>query len=638
MNSKKSDSRYLASLSLFRELYNRKSDIYDVIVEFIKDVIYNNNLLCFTVTDLKREINTSYDFTLIDAVVQTSVNRLKDGLKKKDGMYYVMDKESFRPAHELFQGCNNVLSNTDIIIDGLVKYIEEENRQNLTKSERERVLQSFCAFIIDDSSENDYYEHISSYLISLSNSPEQMKILKAIKEGVVLYTGLIYNTNVSERGSWNTELTIYLDTEILFHFAGYNGELYKVLFDDFFSLVKEINLRSKNKGGKNLIQLRYFEETKNEVDRFFSKAEGMVGKNEVLDPSKTAMVSIVKGCDSEADVVSKRIDFYNLLDLNLIRKEDSHDDYYSNTENYIFNIEDSSIVEIAKDRKLVGVDESLRLINKINIKRRGNSSCGFDNIKHILLSETYSTLALAKFPEIKNERDVPLASNLSFLTNKFWFKLNKGFGTGDYPKTFDVLTKAQLVLSSLVNNAVADKFEEFKRKSSNGELSKEQVIETIATLRQEVKKPEDIDADNIQDVLITISEKSIEKHLREIEILKEQAHNDLQDKIKLTERVNELEDTIQRKNAEENINIDRIQRLENEINSFRQEKEQREVKIRNRISILRRILKFFLVLIFFVTIVLIAIFCELLFKVLSIIVGVLSILNVRKLIGWIKKE
>lgn len=55
-----------------------------------------------------------------------------------------------------------------------------------------------------------------------------------------MLSGINYS-NLAEIGTWQTNLTIYLDTEILFHFAGYNGKIYKSLFEDFFTYVNEIN-------------------------------------------------------------------------------------------------------------------------------------------------------------------------------------------------------------------------------------------------------------------------------------------------------------------------------------------------------------------------------------------------------------
>jgi uncharacterized membrane protein YuzA (DUF378 family) len=56
-----------------------------------------------------------------------------------------------------------------------------------------------------------------------------------------------------------------VEQEILFHLAGYNGELYQQLYFDFRELIREIN----RKAGKQLIKIKYFDSVKIEIDKFF---------------------------------------------------------------------------------------------------------------------------------------------------------------------------------------------------------------------------------------------------------------------------------------------------------------------------------------------------------------------------------
>lgn len=74
---------------------------------------------------------------------------------------------------------------------------------------------------------------------------------------MILYSGVRYGEITQKRKELvdYNYLVIYLDTEILFHFAGYNGELYKSLFEDFYKLVKEINSSNRK------IFFKYFKTT-----------------------------------------------------------------------------------------------------------------------------------------------------------------------------------------------------------------------------------------------------------------------------------------------------------------------------------------------------------------------------------------
>ena len=62
----------------------------------------------------------------------------------------------------------------------------------------------------------------------------------------MIFVGLNYNADYNTIDKLDTPLHIYLDTEIIFHMSGLNGELYKDLFDEFFELVQEINKKAKN--------------------------------------------------------------------------------------------------------------------------------------------------------------------------------------------------------------------------------------------------------------------------------------------------------------------------------------------------------------------------------------------------------
>ena len=143
---------------------------------------------------------------------------------------------------------------------------------------------------------------LRSFLIKNKENQDFKNQIDTIKEGVVLYTGIKFNTNITEVGSWKYDFTIFIDTEILFHYAGYNGELYKSLFNDFYSYVKEVNANNPNR-----IKLMFFKEVKIEIENFFRTAEDIVeGINSAIIEN-TAMNTIVNGCKSKSDIVEKKV-------------------------------------------------------------------------------------------------------------------------------------------------------------------------------------------------------------------------------------------------------------------------------------------------------------------------------------------
>jgi len=534
------ESKCLASLAVFRELYNSEKDIYGIIGEFLKEIITSNGKHQFSLTEISQLLNDTYDFKIPEAIVNTALSRFKDSFTKTQGLYTITNQSAFSITGKLTGTHTEIRSSNEIIISNLFKFIEEEKKSALTEEEKEKVVHSFCSFIIDESTVQDYSQYISAFILKGKQDTNFTSQLNTIKEGVVLYTGLKYNSNLNELGSWNTDLTIYVETEILFHLAGYNGQLYEILFNDFFSLVKEINQKGLKKDGKRLIHLKYFSEIKDEVERFFKKAEFIVSGKDKANPSKTAMTSIIDGCTSPAEIIEKKTRFFELLKSNSIL-EDDYSNYYSDY-NYRYNIEDPDLLTILADN--TGIEDIsiyLKYLNYINIHRKGESDKGFENVGFVLLSGTSNTLHLAWNENLKPNGNVPLASNLSFLTNKLWFRLSKGFGKGDYPKTFDIVTKAQIVLSTQLNDSVGDKFNELQTNFKNGKLTEIQAVASIAELRRQAKRPEEINEFDIEDVLRSIEESSIENYLKEQELLKNQVHKQEEENKKLKESLENAE-------------------------------------------------------------------------------------------------
>lgn len=555
------NSKCLASLAVFRELYDNQKDVYGVISEFLKEIISSENKYQFGLTEITLVLNESYDFKIPEAVVKTSLSRLPF-LSKSNGVYSVNKPIDQIRNKEFQEKQNKIYNNNNNVVNRLFTYIESQKKVTLSEAEKEIIVKSLCSFMLDESTVQEYSEYIGAFIVQCKSEDALLAQLDTIKEGVVLYTGLKYNSNLNDLGTWNTQITIFIETEILFHFAGYNGELFKILFNDFFTFVKEINSQSINKDGKKKIHLKYFSEVKNEIERFFKKAEFIINGEDSLNPSKTAMASIVNGCKTPSDIIEKKALFYDLLKTNGIT-EDTYTEYYS-AKNHKFNIEDQSIIESLQSSIVTDYDirENLKFLNYVNILRQGASDRNFENIGYILLSGNATTIQLAWHDLIKPNGNVPLATTLTFLTNKLWFKLGKGFGKNNYPKTFDIITKAQIVLSTQVNDSISYKYDSLQEKLKKGELNEKQALATIVELRRESKKPEDIKADDLSDILDTISENNIEKYIQEQELFKIQTQKQKEENENLKKEL--LKTNIKYQQKEQTVELQNIKLKEYE--------------------------------------------------------------------------
>ncbi|UTW62657.1 hypothetical protein KFE98_00425 [bacterium SCSIO 12741] len=546
------ESKCLASLAVFRELYNSEKDIYGIISEFITEVILSSSKHSFNLTEITNLLNDTYDFSIPEAVIRTSLNRV-ESLSKERGIYSIDNLAELKSKNINIKK-DQIQSNNDKIIQSLFEFVSGHKEKELAEKEKTDLVHSFITFLIDGANSNKYSELISAFIIGKQDDASFKVQLSTIKEGIVLYTGIKYNTNLNEIGSWKNDFTIFIETEILFHLAGYNGQVYQKLSNDFFNYVNEINRRHPNR-----IKLRYFSEVKDEIERFFKKAEYIVEGKDKANPRVTAMMTIVDGCDSKADVVGKKADFFSLLKSALI-KEDDYNEYFSE-HNHKYNIVDQNVINrLAEDLGIEAPSEYLRFLNYVSIHRKDTKENNFDNIRYILLSGNSKTIQIAWNENVKAYGQVPLATTLSFLTNKFWFKLNKGFGNGKLPLTFDVITKAQIVLSNQINESVGQKFEELQTKYRTGAISEDQAKASIIELRKQAKKPEDVVMDNVEAILDGISEDSIETFLKEQEHFKKEAAKQSEENSILRSNLSQKEIEIQDQLKEHNkVNLDLLE-------------------------------------------------------------------------------
>jgi hypothetical protein len=532
------EHKLLASVVLFRELYDGDKDIYDVMAELLKAAIVFERKWSFNVTEAAQLLDTSFGFKIPEAVIKTT---LKNRLEKKqnilscnNGVYSIVSDE-IKSIGSLSSELETTKNKQKEIIDDLIFYIESTSSNKIDEQENKIIVDDFFAYFLDDNKSKKYSSIISAYIIKNQNKNGFKDSLNAVLEGFVLYNGVRYTSNLNDLGSWKDNLIIYLDTEHLFNAVGYNGVLYKQLFDDFYGLVKEINHAKKH------ITLNYFDESNSEVENFFHIAELIIEGKMPLDPSKVAMSSILNGCETKSDIIARKSSFYSKLEEKRILLERKND-FYDEKQ---FNIESQKLLDQLKESNGLNFGDNkcysiLKMFNKINILRHGINLVAFEKIGYILMSGNSYAHSLSFNPLIKNgEKNIPFVTDIEFITNRFWFKLRKGFANQhSLPRSLDVVAKAQVVLSSQINGSVSHKFESMKKKYSNGTITKQEAEYQYHELRSQTTTPEKITIDNIESNLEFLKYEDSERHLREKSILEKNA---LDDKEALEEALKELE-------------------------------------------------------------------------------------------------
>lgn len=566
-----------AAVAVFRELYDNKKDIYDVLSLYVKEVIISENMLTFTCPEITEKINRNNSFKINESVIKTALKRLS--IPREQGTYKVPSEFVMKKSSNAYQ---SQLRQNRALVDNLVQYVENEIERKLVKEEIEVLKEDFFDYIIKGDISKQFSLYISKYIMGMSVNSDYYTIINRIKEGALIYEGICYNGNISELGKWTSELNIYLELEVLFYIAGYNGEVHQTLYHEFIDYVSEINFADPQ---KRYINLRYTENVESEIENYFSAAEYILEKGEPVDPARKPMMYILDGVRTKSEIIEKKVLFYRLLQNYGIRLFKY--DYYS-AENAKYSIVNENVYSINKsivcEKEEGYVEKCTDKINQIEILRKRNNM-GIDSVKHIMLTANSAILKLAYSQGMYNKGEVPKATDVDFLINRFWFKLNKGFGKGLTPKTIDIVTRARVVLSFIASDNISRIYDEVCDKYENGLINREEATALIATLRNYSVTPDEVNGETIA---LEIDELNDFDVIKKIEEMKREEIERKVDKEKIKElerQMSLVRDKAEKDNEQKAIEISELKQL---IDAAQEKNEQLEKKIQDMIEIEKR--------------------------------------------------
>ncbi|MCL6335192.1 hypothetical protein EXT66_14305 [Pectobacterium carotovorum subsp. carotovorum] len=541
------DQRLLASAALFRQLHENKKDIYDVLGQFLCSTIVIHQLWEFDVTKCSQKLNSDYGFDIPEAVVKSC---LKNRLKKKDLLAYNNSKyyvtERFERNNTLKASYEQVKEEQEYIKNLLIKFVKSVSKEELNQEQLDQLLSDFYSYFIHDRKQSENSVIISQFIIQNSGDPLFTDKLNKVEEGLILYGGICYSSDLVNMEPWRNDFQIALDTELLFDAVGLNGEIHYRMFSEFFALVKGLRDRS---GNKSKIELKYFEETKNEIEGYFYAAEKIFERNQHPDPSKTGMINLLQTCSTKSDVTIRKIEFFERLEKMKISL-DTGTDYYDRPE---YNIESISTLEKLKkefpDYESDKIADALKIFTKINYKRKGRSNLKLEQSGALLITGKNITKSLSHYFSLQGERTIPFAVTLDYITERLWFKSHKGFANGvKLPTTFDVVARAQVILSTQVAAKVADVYKDMKEAVASGAMSKETAGNLVMELRSKNLQPEGFVPDQVEDIINFMDEDVIENALRTRSLLEIQAEQG----IKSEQQVEALRKKLAEVNADKN--------------------------------------------------------------------------------------
>lgn len=537
----------LASVALFSELYNSSNyeNVTDILAEFIKSLVVSESAWSTTPEQMVGLLRSKFGFEIPKSVVKSTLkNRLKKVCSNVGGSFH-FDNGQLGDVGRIQAEYKELSENHNRTIDDLCEFINFNQGGDLSKEQRADIENDFQKFLMDSGTQSKYTEKISAFIIKNSKKDGFTINLNLIREGVVLYQGIKYSADLNVSGSWNTDLIIFLSPEHLLNALEYNGTVFRELFDDFHKLVVEVNRSNQTRGVDKRISLRYFPETRDEIDALFTKAERIVSGQAQMTDRRTALMEIVKNCKAQSDVVSKRVQFYqDLRTMGISPQEAKAGDIYKYTD---YNVEDSSVLEKIKQEsksKNAEFDEEeayklLRLFTRVNYYRGGISKDKFENIGSIYITNKSLALYLARHNAVKFDTDdIPFARDLDYITNSLWFKLRKGLGgaADEFPRSLDVVTKAQIVLSSHVHNSVMERYETLKQELRDHKITEESAQQINYDLRIRLVRPEEITPQTVDDSLAFLESDNYLQEVIEEKLRKDQLLASSQDYIKELEQ------------------------------------------------------------------------------------------------------
>lgn len=548
------DVKCASSLAVLREMYNNNRSIYDVISEFAKQIIINQNLKSFNITQISALLENEFAFSVPIAVIKTALKKLSF-LTKSNLNYTLNDKITITESAELKNKTNNIKHALDTILDKFIEYYSKNTKEAISSSISEELKSDFCKFLLERNLAKPNYEgYISAYILSRADDANFVNSLNEIKEGLIILYGLSYTVEAGKIDTFTYPITIYLETEILFHALGLNGTFYNVLFDDFHKQIIEINKTSQIKGKGKIVQLSYFSETKTEIDNYFNQAEHLIENGlKELDRSKIAMVEIINGCESKADVIMKKSKFYD--DLTNLGITPSKDDFDITKEPFCkYNLSNLEIIDEEGEGDINNKRYHIsQMLSKINYFRKNVPNPRiFSDITALMLTGNRFTL---NYSDKCSGANVPFATTLNYLTNRLWFSLNKGvFTEGANILSSNIIACAKVSFAQRYNESLINEYSKLKKDLDSGVMTRETADIAIAGLKNEFIKPEDINNDILEDdtCMSLFDHTAIDKAIADRDV---ERHNFAEEKDELQNRIDVISGAAEKLLDEKNKEI-----------------------------------------------------------------------------------
>ncbi|XAK46119.1 hypothetical protein AAID91_06085 [Campylobacter coli] len=228
----------ISALVVFNHFNQEGKDVNSILDSFVIYAVKELHLDSFTHLDICQYMEKEFGFEIPQLVVRKRLNNLKN--KYSDFLFNVNKEEfkllkSFEDKANIKTKINNAIKDEDCLFEKLFSFIEIKLGCEISEDDKEAIKSNFINYFLGNKIEDKYKIYLHAFIVE----NEDNETLKNIANGIVIYNGLLYHNACEDRNF--EHLKIYLNMEIIFHYMGYNGILFKQIVDELFEMIDSIN-------------------------------------------------------------------------------------------------------------------------------------------------------------------------------------------------------------------------------------------------------------------------------------------------------------------------------------------------------------------------------------------------------------
>ncbi len=188
----------LASTAVFAELVNEKTDLKEVLKQFILSTYVLDMTFAQSAQDVRSSLKNHFQFDIPDAVIQNLLKKArKDGLLTFESGKHRISAEDRKSWETFADKVENKEAEQSETFDKLIQYVQVF-KGPLDDSGKSKLETSFHNYLFDENSEDEHSEAVSAFIIQKKQDKDFVSKLNLIREGIIILRGIKYNPEINE--------------------------------------------------------------------------------------------------------------------------------------------------------------------------------------------------------------------------------------------------------------------------------------------------------------------------------------------------------------------------------------------------------------------------------------------------------